>query len=99
MAGLIVSAQAELDPAAIVAMLTDKVGAGVATRYRRDFEDLFERLAMFPKSGARRPGLGRDARIGVVAPYVVVYDYQRDTVMNLRIIDGRRNITRRLVLE
>jgi toxin ParE1/3/4 len=54
---------------------------------------------MFPKSGARRPGLGRDARIGVVAPYVVVYDYQQDTVMILRIVDGRRNITRRLVRE
>ena len=99
MGALIVSAQAALDSAAIVAMLTDKAGAAIAIRYRRDFEDLFERLAMFPKSGAKRPRLGRDARIAVVVPYVVVYDYRDDTVMILRIIDGRRNITRQLVRE
>ena len=52
---------------------------------------------MFPRSGARRPGLGRNARIGVIAPYVVIYDYKRDEVLIQRIIDGRRNITRRLM--
>ena len=99
MARLIISPQAELDSATIIEMLKDKAGAGVATRYRRDFEHLFERLAMFPRSGARRSKLGRNLRIAVVEPYVVIYDYQGDTVRIARIIDGRRNITRRLVGE
>jgi len=99
MARLVVSPQAELDAAAIVAMLTDKAGPDVGTRYRRDMESLFERLIMFPRSGVERPLLGRDIRIGVVAPYVVIYDYRDDLVRIIRIVDGRRNITRRLVHE
>jgi len=99
MARLIVSPQAELDAAAIVEMLKDKAGPNVATRYRRDFEDLFERLAMFPRSGARRSKLARNLRIAVVEPYVVIYDVHDDTVRIVRIVDGRRNITRRHVRE
>lgn len=99
MARLVVSPQAELDAAAITAMLIDEAGSEVGRRFRRDVDDLFGRLTMFPRSGARRPGLGRNARIGVIAPYVVVYDYERDEVLIQRIIDGRRNITRRLVRE
>ncbi len=99
MAKLVVSPQAELDAAAIIEMLTEKAGAAVAARYRREFEDLFQRLIMFPRSGARRPELGRRLRIGVVAPYIVIYDYRKDTVEVLRVLDGRRNITRRLVRE
>jgi hypothetical protein len=30
---------------------------------------------MFPESGAKRRSLGPHARIAVVAPYVVIYDY------------------------
>ena len=97
MAKLIVSPQAELDTATIVAMLNDKAGAVVAERYRREFEELFERLMVFPMSGARRRLLTRHARIGVVQPYVVIYEYRRETVRILRVVDGRRNITRRLV--
>jgi toxin ParE1/3/4 len=97
MARLVVSAQAELDAAAIVALLTDKAGPQVASRYRRDIEYLFERLIMFPESGVRRPALGQDTRIGIVPPYIVIYDYSGEDVIVLRIVDGRRNITRRLV--
>ena len=88
MAQLVVSDQAALDATAIVAMLNDTAGADVAARYRRAIEVLFERLATFPRSGMRRPALGRLARIGVVAPYVVIYDYRPDNVTILRILDG-----------
>jgi plasmid stabilization system protein ParE len=37
------------------------------------------------------------ARCGVVEPYVVIYDYRADVVTVLRVLDGRRNITRRLI--
>ena len=73
--------------------MPDRIGV----RYHREIESLFERLVMFPRSGMRRPTLGRNARIGVVEPYLVIYDYRADVVTILRILDGRRNITRRLV--
>ena len=61
---------------------------------------LYDRLALFPRSGMRRESLGRNIRIGVVEPYIVIYQYrQPDTVLIVRVLDGRRNITRRLVRE
>ena len=54
---------------------------------------------LFPRSGMRRPSLGRDIRFGVVEPYVIIYRYRADTVTVARIVDGRRNITRQLVRE
>jgi toxin ParE1/3/4 len=99
MARLVVTIRAARDVAAIVAMLTDNAGADVAIRYRRNIDTLYDRLSLFPRSGARRPSLGRDIRIGAVEPYVVIYEYRPDTVRVLRVIDGRRNVTRRLVRE
>ena len=99
MAKLIVSPQAALDAAAIVDLLSDKAGIDVAAKYLREIDALFERISLFPKSGMRRPSLGRDIRLGVVEPYVIIYRYRADTVTVARIVDGRRNITRRLVRE
>lgn len=97
MARLTVSPQAEDDAARIIELLTREAGANVAGRYRQGFDDLFTRLARFPESGAPRVHLGRHIRIGVVSPYVVIYELESDHVMVLRIVDGRRKITRRLV--
>ncbi|HYD08376.1 MAG TPA: type II toxin-antitoxin system RelE/ParE family toxin [Reyranella sp.] len=83
--------------AAITAMLADNAGPDVAARYRREIDALYDRLIMFPRSGAPRPSWGRYARLAVVEPYVVIYDHRPDVVTVLRILDGRRNITRRLV--
>jgi toxin ParE1/3/4 len=99
MAKLIVSPQAALDAAAIVELLSDKAGIDVAAKYFREIDALFERISLFPRSGMRRPSLGRDIRLGVVEPYVIIYRYRADTVTVARIVDGRRNITRRLVRE
>ena len=100
MARLRISIQAERDAAAIVALLHEQAGARIAVRYRLEFETLFERLIMFPRSGVRRPSLGRHTRIGVVSPYVVLYEFgANDEVTILRIVDGRRKITRNLVQE
>jgi toxin ParE1/3/4 len=54
---------------------------------------------MFPASGARRKSLGPDTRIAVLSPYIVVYDYADGMVHIVRVLDGRRNVTRRLVRE
>ena len=42
MANLIVSPQAALDAAAIVELLSDKAGTGVAAKYLREIDALFE---------------------------------------------------------
>jgi toxin ParE1/3/4 len=97
MARLTISPQAEQDAGQIVDMLTREAGNDVARRYRRGFDDLFVRFAMFPESGAPRARLGRHVRIGVVSPYVVIYELEPDHVIVLRIVDGRRKITRRVV--
>ena len=99
MAKLIVSPQAALDAAAIVELLFDKAGIDVAARYLHEIDALFERISLFPRSGMRRPSLGRDIRFGVIEPYVIIYRYRADTVTVARIVDGRRNITRQLVRE
>jgi toxin ParE1/3/4 len=97
MARLVVTIRAGRDAAAITAMLADNAGPEVAARYRREIDALYNRLVMFPQSGSPRPTLGRYTRLGVVDPYVVIYDYRPDVVTILRILDGRRNITRGLV--
>jgi len=97
MARLVITIRAGRDAAAIIAMLTDNAGPEVAARYRRDINALYDRLILFPRSGAPPPSFGRYARLGVVEPYVVIFDYRPDVVTILRVLDGRRNITRRLI--
>lgn len=97
MARLIVTNRADLDLAAIVETLRDNAGSEVATRYRADIDGVFQRLIMFPRSGMPRPTMGANVRIAVVRPYLVFYENRRSDVIILRILDGRRNITRRLV--
>ena len=99
MTRIAVSPKADADIEGILERLTDLAGSTVADRYAAQLEAIYERLAMFPAIGPRRPRLGRHARIVVLAPYVVVNDYLRgqDAVRIVRILDGRRNITRRFV--
>lgn len=40
-----------------------------------------------------RPALGPQARIWLVPPYVIIYDYDDDLVTVLRVLHARRNIT------
>jgi plasmid stabilization system protein ParE len=49
MAKLIVSAQAALDAAAIVELLSDKAGIDVAAKYLREIDAPFERISLFPE--------------------------------------------------
>ena len=76
--------------AGIIAYLAGKAGYDVAARYIASFEKLYDRLADHPNSGARRPALGPQVRIGILPPYIETTD---DTVIVLRIVHGRRKIT------
>lgn len=97
MTPVVVSPRADADVDAMLEHLADVAGPAVARRYSQELDAIFERLAMFPGSGARRRSLGTHARIAVASPYVVVYDYQGRSVVIVRVLDGRRNVTRRLV--
>lgn len=96
MARIFITSLADADTAHIIADLGAKAGEGVAARYHTDFEKLYDRLAAHPDSGAPRPRLGERVRICVVSPYVVIYEHieSGDTVMIMRIVHGRRKITR-----
>jgi toxin ParE1/3/4 len=80
--------------------LRDNGGRPSVAKYRALFRRLFQRLADFPDSGAPRPKLGADIRIGVVSPSVVVYRYVKvtDTVYVLRLAHGKRKVTRKMLL-
>jgi plasmid stabilization system protein ParE len=99
MTRLSVSTQALTDTTEILERLANVAGIAVAERYASDLDALYERLKIFPAIGAPRPTLGAAVRIVVLDPYVVIYahDPSQDLVRILRLVDGRRNITRRLL--
>ena len=99
MAHVVITSPADADTAHIIDDLGAKAGANVADRYDADFDKLYERLSNHPKSGAPRPALGRNVRICVVSPYVVIYEHIQadDSVVIMRVAHGRRKITRRFL--
>jgi toxin ParE1/3/4 len=99
MARIVIASSADADYAEIIADLAAKAGWPTAARYDTLFERLYDRLAGHPYSGAPRPALGHNIRIGVVAPFIVIYrnDEDSDTVTVLRIVHGRRRITGRML--
>jgi toxin ParE1/3/4 len=98
-ARVVITASADADTVAIIDDLTVKAGANVAARYDADFDALYRRLATFPESGSPRPALGPLVRIGVVSPYTIIHEYIEadDVVTIMRIVHGRREITRRIL--
>ncbi len=101
MARVVITEPADADSAEIISDLTAKAGELVADRYEAEFGALYLRLASFPESGSLRPKLGRFIRIGLVSPYVVVYRHAPgdDLVAVIRILHGRRRITRRTLTQ
>ena len=101
MTQVIVSPEADADFLTIVDRLTDLAGHSVASCYASDLRSIYQRLSAFPEIGSPRPRLGSRIRIVVLLPYAMVYDYsaREDMVRIIPIIDGRRNISRRLVRE
>jgi plasmid stabilization system protein ParE len=95
---LVVAAEATSDTTTIIDYLERNAGAAVASEYGQRFVQTTERIVDMPLSGSPRPALGDRVRIGVVAPYVLVYEYDavRDEVTLLRVLHGRRNVSRLL---
>jgi toxin ParE1/3/4 len=96
MTRLVVTADAERDASEIILFLVREAGPAVAADYVSRFRFTLERLVELPETGAPRPSLGPNVRIGIVSPYILIYDFVRgdDDLVLLRILHGRRNITR-----
>ncbi len=99
MARVIVTASADADTASILADLASGGGYVLASKFNRRLEALYDRLADHPDSCQTRPKLGPHIRVGVVFPYLVVYRHVvgDDIVSIIRVIHGRRQITRKLL--
>ena len=52
----------------------------------------FERLAVTPKAGRKRPELGASIRSLAVGSYVIFYREGRSTIEVARVLHGRRDI-------
>lgn len=55
------------------------------------------RLAEYPDIGAPRPRLGPYTRIGIISPYIAIYDHKDDLVTVLQVLHGHRKITAKLL--
>ena len=83
----------------ILADLAAVAGSSFANQYNLRFESLCRRLADYPDSCPARPKLGTHIRFGIVLPYHVFYRHIEgdDTASILRIIQGRRKTSRKLL--
>ena len=96
MTRLVVTAAANNDVDKILGYLRRVAGARVAAGYGDRFSRTLDGLLRFPEAGSPRPALGSKARIAIVSPYLLIYEYERqdDALILLRILHSRRNITR-----
>ena len=89
------TSSALVDSREILSKLLEAAGQRVAETYFGRFQSTFDRLCRFPRSGAPRPRLGRGVRLAVVRPYLIFYRANDVEVQIVRVVDGRRRITRR----
>lgn len=97
MARVTLSDQTGADVDDILDRLLDRAGLRVASDYAQRFAAQIDLLTDFPAAGTPKPEYGPQVRQLVVAPYLMLYRIDRDRVLILRVLDGRRRITRRLV--
>jgi toxin ParE1/3/4 len=93
------SSAADADLLEIAEYLRNKAGNVTLAEYEAAFSRVIALFAAHPEIGAPRPKLGRSIRLNVVDPYNVYseYDPTTDTVTVLRVLHGRRKITRRMM--
>jgi toxin ParE1/3/4 len=99
MTRLVVTADAETDTSEILNYLEREANPRIAEDFGRRFRQAIERFVDLPEAGPPRPALGKDVRVAIVFPYVLIYEYVpgSDVVTLLRVLHGRRNIADELV--
>ena len=71
----------------------ERVALSFVGRLRRSLESLPE----FPRMGRRRPSFGPGVRSWALTPYVVFYRQLGSDVEIIRVVHGRRRLTRSLL--
>lgn len=99
MAKVRLSAEAKADYDAIIDYVREAGGPAVAERYQADFFAAFDLLEAFPGRGAPRRKLGTNVRLLILKPYSIYYEGmpKSDAVLILRIVRGRRRVTKKLL--
>jgi toxin ParE1/3/4 len=99
MTQLKVTQRAARDTDEILEYLANVAGTRTAERHLVRIQQTIERLVDWPEAMQRRPELGHNVRLAVVAPYVVIYRYERenDLLTILRVLHGRRNVTYHMI--
>ena len=101
MARIVFADRATADAIGIYTDLNAKAGLQTVEKFSDLFRKLYDRLADQPDSGALRPALGQNVRIGIVLPYIVIYRHEetQGIVNILRIVHGRRRITAKMIFD
>jgi toxin ParE1/3/4 len=99
MAVVRLSVQFTSDTRAIIAHLRQAAGDRVADRYAAELQRSVGQLVLTPGIGAPRGKLGKGVRMLIVSPYLIFYlgAPKAPEVLVLRLLDGRRRITRRTI--
>ena len=77
--------------------ITTAAGERVALSFVGRLRRSLERLIEFPRMGRRRPGFGPGVRSWTLTPYVVFYRQLGSDVEIIRVVHGRRRLTRSLL--
>jgi toxin ParE1/3/4 len=72
-------------------------GEAVARNFLARLRASLEKLPDFPRLGRQRPRFGRGVRSWAYAPYIAFYRATGEGVEIIRIIHGRRRITRETI--
>jgi toxin ParE1/3/4 len=94
-----ISLAADADFREVADYLRGKAGALTLAKYETAFARVIDLIDAQPEIGAPRPHLGKHVRLHVVDPYNVYSEYDATTgvVTILRVLHGRRKITRRMM--
>lgn len=86
-----VSERAKSDFDEIIARLESLAGNRVAVKFVVSLSRAIVGLADFPGQGAPRPRLGRDMRVLIVSPYLILYEYALGRRRSRRLADRSRS--------
>jgi len=88
---VVVSEQADADLLQIFQYLAQH-NPGAAEAVVRDIDRKFENLSHFPFIGRERSSLARGLRSIVANIHVIFYTVEREHIVIVRVLDGRRDI-------
>jgi toxin ParE1/3/4 len=90
-----VTQKAARDIDEIFEYLANLAGRRTAEHHFLRLQTTIDRLLDWPESAQRRTEFGANIRLAVVAPYVVIYRYERVTehLTVLRVLHERQNMT------